>query len=252
MNINDIQQCAHYYQKNYLETFYIVSTYNGKSFILIGEKQNFPHLVGIAKPVYRSNGYRTPYALYRDIMAGKSISTKIIPNKIAITSKMYKKVLNFTQSTDVFWNNKGPLAVNYNETLSSTKLSNVDILLSDFESGYMLGWKCNTSIPINAEICLKKYCISTWIDESAGKQQQKVKYAPNQDIDIIRYVFAFDKDSDLIKQKEYRYSVEEKKEILKIIEKNNSNLLVDSNNERFYVNIAQSDQIHCKINGIQY
>ena len=44
MNITDIQRCAHYYQKNYLETFYIVSTYYGKSFILIGEKENFPHL----------------------------------------------------------------------------------------------------------------------------------------------------------------------------------------------------------------
>ena len=30
MNITDIQRCARYYQKNYLETFYIVSTYHGK------------------------------------------------------------------------------------------------------------------------------------------------------------------------------------------------------------------------------
>lgn len=59
MDINDIRCCAYYYQKNYLETFYIISTYHGKSFILIGEKENFPHLVGIAKQTYRSNGYRS-------------------------------------------------------------------------------------------------------------------------------------------------------------------------------------------------
>lgn len=151
-----------------------------------------------------------------------------------------------------FWNNKGPLTVNYNEVLSNTKLRNVDILLLDFKSGYMLGWKCNTNIPINAEIHLKKYCISSWMDESNGSQQQKVKYTLKQDIDIIRHVFAFDKNSNLLKQKEYKYSSDEKKEILKTIEKNNSNLLVDDNNERFYVSIAQSEQIHCKINGTQY
>ena len=75
---------------------------------------------------------------------------------------------------------------------------------------------------------------------------------PSQDIDLIRHVFAFDKNSDLIRQKEYKYSTKDKKEILKIIERNNSNLLVDKNNERFYKSIAQDEGIHCKINGVQY
>ena len=77
MNITDIQRCARYYQKNYLETFYIVSTYHGKSFILIGEKENFPHLMGISKSTYRSNGYRSPNTLYRDIIGGHDY----FPNK---------------------------------------------------------------------------------------------------------------------------------------------------------------------------
>lgn len=146
MDINDIRCCAYYYQKNYLETFYIISTYHGKSFILIGEKENFPHLVGIAKQTYRSNGYRSPFALYKDILMERAVSTRIIPNHISTTSKMYKKALNFMKSTNIFWNNKGALAINYNESLSSTKLNNVDILLSDFKTGYMLGWKCNKNI----------------------------------------------------------------------------------------------------------
>lgn len=252
MNITDIQRCARYYQKNYLETFYIVSTYHGKSFILIGEKENFPHLMGISKSTYRSNGYRSPNTLYRDIIGGHAISTRIIPNNISSTSKMYRKVENFEHSTDIFWNNRGPLAINYNDTLSSKRLSNVDILLSDFNSGYMLGWICNKSIPVNAEIHLTKYCISSWMDESTGTQQKKEKYMPSQDIDLIRHVFAFDKNSDLIRQKEYKYSTKDKKEILKIIERNNSNLLVDKNNERFYKSIAQDEGILCKINGVQY
>ena len=52
MNITDIQQCAVFFQKNYLKTFYFVITYHGKSFILIGEKSNFPHLMGIQNQIY--------------------------------------------------------------------------------------------------------------------------------------------------------------------------------------------------------
>jgi hypothetical protein len=64
MDITDVQNCADFYQTDYLETFYLVSTYNGRSFALIAEKENFPHLMGIDKNVYKSNGYRTPYSLY--------------------------------------------------------------------------------------------------------------------------------------------------------------------------------------------
>lgn len=68
MNITDIRACAGFYQKNYLETFYLVVTYYGKSFILIGEKSNFPHLMGIQQNTYRSNGYNSPKILFRDIL----------------------------------------------------------------------------------------------------------------------------------------------------------------------------------------
>ena len=49
MNISHIQSCADFFVENYLKTFYLVITYNGNSFILIGEKSNFPHLMGIQK-----------------------------------------------------------------------------------------------------------------------------------------------------------------------------------------------------------
>lgn len=124
MDKRDVQSCAAFYQNNYLETFYLVSTYNGKSFILVAEKDNFPHLVGIQRNVYKSNGYRSPYALYQDILIGNPISSKIIPNTIANNSKMYKKVRNFQKSTDVFWNNKGPLAISYDSSESNTLLDN--------------------------------------------------------------------------------------------------------------------------------
>ena len=189
MDIRNIQSCADFYQENYLETFYLVSTYNGRSFMLIGEKENFPHLMGIDKNRYKSNGYRNPYYLYRDILARHHIQYSIIPRSISITSKMYKKVFNFQKSTNIFWRNKGPLAINFNIAKSKSNLD-VDILVSDIKSGYMLGWTDNTAVPINAEIRLRKYCISSWIDESNGTTSNKEKYLPSQDVELIRNVFS--------------------------------------------------------------
>lgn len=88
-----------------------------------GEKANFPHLMGIQHNTCKSNGYSKPQFLFNDIIQRNSVSTAIIPNKISPTSKMYKKALNFTKSTDIFRKNKGPLTINYNPALRNTKLN---------------------------------------------------------------------------------------------------------------------------------
>ena len=161
INITDIQQCAVFFQKNHLKTFYFVITYYGKSFIFISEKSNFPHLMGIQNQVYRSNGYRRPQKLFNNILHGNTISTAIIPNNISPTSKMYKKALNFTKSTDIFWKNNGPITINYSPTLSSTKLNNVDVLLTDINIGFMLDWISNNKVAVNANINIEKFYICT-------------------------------------------------------------------------------------------
>ena len=252
MNIKDIQKCADFFLENYLKTFYLVITYNSKSFILVGEKGNFSHLMGIPRHTYRSNGYNKPHFLFNDIIGRTPINTKIIPNHISPTSKMYTKVLNFTNSTDIFWKNSGPLTINYNPLLSNTKLNNVDVLLTDINTGYMLGWVSNNKVAINANINLEKFCICTWIDESSGSQQTKTKYMPNQTIELIRYIFAFNENAELIRKKEYLYSQFQKQTILKSCEQNNNNLLLDTANAPHYIKIAKDYNIHCKINNMQY
>ncbi len=252
MNISHIQSCADFFVENYLKTFYLVITYNGNSFILIGEKSNFPHLMGIQKNTYRSNGYNRPQHLFHDIINRNPVSTSIIPHNITSTSKIYKKALNFKKSTNIFWKNSGPLTINYNPSLSNRKLNNVDVLLSDINTGYMLGWVSNNKISVNANINLEKYCICTWIDESNGTQKGKEKYMPGQDVELIRFVFAFNENSKLFRQKEYSYNRSQKKEILESCSRNNSNLLVDKPNVPYYAEIVTTDNMHCKINGIQY
>ena len=92
----------------------------------------------IKNRTYRSNGYNRPQHLFNDIISRNAVSTAIIPNNISTTSKMYKKALNFTKSTDIFWKNKGPITINYTPSRSSSKLNNVDVLLTDIQSGFML------------------------------------------------------------------------------------------------------------------
>lgn len=214
MNITEIQQCADFFRHNYLQTFYLLITYNGKSFILIGEKSNFPHLMGIPKNTYKSHGYNNPRTLFNDIFNRNSI--------------------------------------HYQPIFSKTKLNNVDVLLTDIMAGYMLGWVFHTRIPVNKDINIEKYCICTWIDESGGTVQGKEKYMPGQDVELIRYIFSFDSNSKLKSKKEYSYDYEQKKSILYSCERNNSNLLIDHINSHFYIKIAIENKIHCKINGMQY
>lgn len=252
MDIIDIQKCADYFQSNYIETFYLITTYNCRSFLLVGEKENFPHLMGISANKYRSNGYNRAGVLFNDIISRKSINRQVIPNRISPTSKMYIKALNFQCSSDIFWNNAGPIAVDFNPALSNSNLNNVDVLLTDIQRGFMLGWKQNATVSINSNVCIKRYCVSSWIDESAGTAASREKYMPNQEVELIRSVLAFNGSSELVKQKEYKYSSAEKKSILQICSRQGCNLLIDSNNAQYYAKIAASENIHCKINGVSY
>ena len=254
MDITDIRNCAEYYKRTYLEKYYILTTYSGKCFLLAGNKSNFPHLMGISKNTYRSHGYATAIGLFDDIINGQTINTRIVPNRISPTSKMYVKCLNFCQSDSLFWANNGPISINYNPANSSTHLNNVSILISDMQSGYSMGWieDSNNIISVNSESQLKKYCIATWIDESGNATRQKEKYMPNQDIDLLKSIIALDKNSALVKEKKYTYNYTERKDILQAIERNNSNLLIDNLHRRFYEDIARNEPIHCRINGTQF
>ncbi len=250
MDIEEVRNCADYFKKEYLDKFYIVTTYNNKSFILLGEASNFPHLVGISKRKYSSNSYKTGKKLFEDIIGRNPINTSIIPNKIQKSSSMYGKVKNFTNSIELIWNNKGPLAINFEPTKSASKLGNVDLLLTDINKGYMLGWVFNKQIQISPQISLKKYCVSTWIDESGGSSKQKHKYMGGQDIDLIRSILVFNSASDLLKEKKYEYTDTEKEDLLTILSDKNSNLLVGEDVEEDYIRICKDKNIACQINGV--
>ena len=84
------------------------------------------------------------------------------------------------------------------------------------------------------------------------KKESKEKYMPHQDVELIRFVFAFDNTSKLIRKKEYLYDRAHKKSILESCARNNCNLLIDATNACHYKEIAVTEGISCKINGVPF
>ena len=139
MNLLDIQECANNFKTNYIEKFYIITTYNDKSFMLVGEKDNFPHLMGVPRKLYLSHGYKRGAKLYEDALNKFPINEKVIPANIVPNSKIYNKALNFCNAVKLFTKNKCPMIINFDASKSSSRLNNVDKLIIDVEVGYMMG-----------------------------------------------------------------------------------------------------------------
>lgn len=252
MNITDIQRCANYYKNKFVEQFYIITTYSESSFILVAEKTNFPHLMGISRGRYVSNGYSKAQKLYEDILNGCAINRNIIPIDIVPNSKIYNKALNFDNAADILMENKCPIIIDYDPTKSTSNLNNVDRLIIDVDCGYMLGCLSNKTISITGDISLNKFCISSWIDEHDSSVRLREKYMPLQDIELVHTVLAFDSSSNFVYQKDYKYQKDVKKRILESVSRNNANLLINKRNENNYVKIAKDNGIHCSINGVTY
>lgn len=251
MDISDIRKCAEHYRDYFINRFYIVTTSNGTCFTLIGEKNNFPHLMGINKNTYTSNGYKKGSKLYQDIIEGKEINKNIIKLDIVKNSKTYNKALNFADSKQLFYNPKLPVIIDFDPSKSSLNLGSVNQLVLDLHYGYMIGCVDNKIVSISEEIALKKSCISTWMDESGKGIQQIGKYMPKQNVQLVHNILAFDKDSSLVTEYTKNYSESDKVQVLKAIELHNANLIISNNKlTKSFRAAAKKESINCLINGI--
>lgn len=253
MNINDVQKCARYYLDNFIKQFYIVTTYNDNTFIVVGERKNFPHLMGIPHKKLLSNGYPKSSRFYADVLENKQITTKIIPNDITVNSKMYCKIQNFERSRDVLSKNHLPIVINYDASKTNRNLNSVDKLIVDPKSGYMLGCIENTNVSVTNDIHLKKYCISSWMDEYDGKENLKEKYIYNQDVEIIKTVLTLGAETNQTEPlKNYPINIKEKNDIVDILTRCNANLLVNKRVLQNYVSVIKDKNVQCMINNHTY
>lgn len=251
MNISDIQKCARFYKDNFVNQFYIVTTYNDNTFIVVGERKNFPHLIGIPHNKLISNGYPKSAKFYADILEGKAMPLKLVPNDITEGSKMYVKIHNFEKSRSVLSKNHLPIVINYDATRVNRKLNSVDKLIIDPESGFMLGCIENTTVNITSDIHLKKYCISSWMDENGSSQNLREKYVYNQDIEVIKTVLTLGAETNQTEPlKNYSINSKEKEKIINILNRCNANLLVNKRVIQNYISVAKDKNVNCSINGI--
>lgn len=253
MNSNDIYKCARYYRDNYINQFYIVTTYNDNTFIVVGEKKNFPHLMGIPHKKLLSNGYPKSAKFYTNVLNNVSVTTRLIPLDITKGSKMYIKALNFEKSQSVLTKNHLPIVINYDASRTNRNLNSVDKLIVDPVSGFMLGCIENTMVDITSDIKMRKYCISTWMDENGSDKKLKEKYIYNQDIEVIKTVLTLGTEANQIEPlKSYPINSKEKEKIIEILNRCNANLLVNKRVVQNYISLINDSSISCSINNIKY
>lgn len=253
MNINDVQKCARYYRDNFINQFYIVTTYNDNTFIVVGERKNFPHLVGVPRDKLKSNRYPKSARFYADMLDNKAVTTNLVPNDITRNSKMYGKILNFEKSREVLSKNHLPIVINYDATKTNRKLNSVDKLIVDPINGYMLGCIENTSVSVTNDIHLKKYCISSWMDENGSKESLREKYIYNQDIEIIKTVLTLGAETNQTEPlKNYPINSKEKNDIIEILGRCNANLQVNKRVLQNYISVIKDKGITCSINNFMY
>ncbi len=179
--INDIYNCAEYYNSNFLQKEYNIITYDGLSIRLLAEKSSFPHLIGIKRERILSNGYSNLNDFVDDLLNRRPISRRIIPATITRSSKIGTKLSGFLSSIAALdeWNT---LIILYDPCLNTFHLGSVDFLFSNYDNGYSLGWV------ENSRTNTIDYTPSTFINESSGSCASKEKYYLNQKFTLIRRI----------------------------------------------------------------
>lgn len=247
LGITDVQNCANFFQKEYIDKIYKIETLNQNTFWLSSEKSNFPHLIGIKRNTFQRI-YSKAEDLFDDIIKGNTIDRRIIPTSIQPSSLKGKKILNFNKSILLF---KSPetLCIQYNPSKNTLKLNNVTILLSNFQNGYSMGWTFNRIDNILNVEHAHVFCPSSWIDESGGTLQDKEKYYNTQESELLKKITIYDKYGTIIETIIPKYTISRIKSILLVLERNNINLLQKDKLIKFLF-IAKIFRIKIKLNNI--
>lgn len=247
---SDVRKCAHYFHDEFIMKYYVLTTYNNDTFILVSNTSNFAHLVGIKRNDIRSCGYRNSTLLYEDIISGKKVPSNLIPNNINPLSKMGKKLSNFQQLGQLL--NQKSVSIMFDPLLSSTRLNKVDILISDYVSGMSMGWVFDKCIYMTDSISMNIYNPSSVINEVGQPLMDREKYYANQKVQILKSIEIHNKNHNTLSKKVNHFIRIEKINLLKTFERNRMNFICDKNYAKSYIQIAKTYNIHCLINGVLY
>lgn len=188
LHITDARNCAIHYKAEFIDKYYKVTTTSNSFFILKSQEKQFPHLIGIEKSHYQRSSMRASDVYDELLKVSPHLPRTVLSRNINESSKKGKKIKNFTMLKDSFFSDSNTLCVFYNELLSTSRLSHVNYLFSNYKSGYSSGWIYDT----DSDCCRPV----TWIDESTGTQTDKEKYYGSQTLDLIAQIEIFDSSTD--------------------------------------------------------
>lgn len=222
LHISDAHNCAIYYKREFVDKYYKVTTMTNMIFLLKAEGKQFPHLIGIKKTNYQRNRMTANDVYQEMLLSTPTLPPDVIRNNINESSKKGKKIKNFLNFEESFFENMNTICVFYNESLSTTKLSHVDYLFSNYLEGYSSGWIYDVM-----DGCCRPV---TWIDESNGTQTDKEKYYQYQVVDLIDKVEIFDTYSnELLDTFKCKRTIKEYLDLFDILTRNHMTLKIKKN-----------------------
>lgn len=187
IDLSFLQESASIFLEHFINKYYRVNTYSGKTFLIINTVQNYPHLVGIKRPVLgRLKGseflfdciLQNDTSVWTDEM--KKAFNRIYPNGQAKGVNDIK-ITFFPLMPEIFVRDNYILSVNFDRTKRpDNKPFNTEVLISDFNEGMNIGMVQRDD---------NSFGFNSWrVEENEEKIMEMYHY---QEIDLIKSVEQF-------------------------------------------------------------
>lgn len=148
IDLTFLQESAYIFEKYFISKYYKIHTFSGKTFLVINDVKNYPHLIGIHYQQLRrlkGSAYLLSCIKNNDTSQWtndmKKVFNRIYPNCIPRGNNDIK-ITFFPLMPDIFVNNNYVISVNYDRSKrNDNKPFDTEILISDFNEGMNIGMK---------------------------------------------------------------------------------------------------------------
>lgn len=188
VDLSFLQESALVFEENFIKKYYRIHTFSGKTFLVINEIKNYPHLVGIHfSKLQRLKGSEFLFeciknndtTLWTESM--KRTFNSIFPNGKARGNNDIK-ITFFPMMPEIFIANNYVISLNYDKTKNNSSGSfDTEILISDFNNGMNIGMKQRND---------NTFGFNSWrVEENENAIMELYR---NQEIDLINTIEQFE------------------------------------------------------------
>lgn len=148
IDLTFLQESARIFKENFIDRYYKTHTFCGKTFLVVNDEKNYPHLIGIRLDQLKR--LRGSSYLFRCIMENdtsewtndmKKVFNRIYPDGIPKGNNDIK-ITFFPLMLAIFVKDNYVISVNYDRTrMHDHRPFDTEVLISDFNEGMNIGMK---------------------------------------------------------------------------------------------------------------